>query len=373
MRIGIDARPLSWSGEGGVPRVCSNLVREIVQLNGKHELYVFSNQEVPEARKPGCEVEVLSSGFIPYVLKELPAALRRHNCDVLLSCSTEIYRRTIPSVLIVYDVYPLAYREWMPRRYMLTGSYWRQIATTRFRLASIKKLSGVLAISEATALDIRSHLGTMTIPMKVALPGGPAPADSHFTRDSAREYVEQKWGLDTPFFLHVGAINYQKNVQAIVESFTLLRMREEKVIRLVLVGHFNWPRIKLSDFNSHTDVVHIPWVSESDLSALYLACVSLICVSFREGFGLPVLEAMSHGAPVIVSNCGSLPEVVGKAGILVDPSDANTIVEAMNLTLNDDSEASRQSRLSYERSAEFSWKSMAQTTLEMIEDLNLGE
>lgn len=369
MIIGIDARPLSWLSEGGISTVCNNLVYEILSHSRNHEVVVFSNKPVLLTRNIDFKVHILSGGVIRYSTHELPKALRLYKCEVLLCLSPEIFRKTIPTVLLVYDIYPLMYQQWLSPRFMLHYQYWRHQVPTRIRLASMKKLNGVLTISERTALDIREHSRGIKIPIRVARPAANLKIGNEWDFSKAQDYLNKHYGLDSPFFLYVGGINRQKNVGTLIQAAQLLRNKTGNRTFLVIIGRPNWPTDNVQDLSNRSGVLHLEYVSEYDLGAFYTAARALVHLSFYEGFGLPVIEAMSCGTPVIVSDRGSLPEVCGEAGIIVDPTDIEAIMSAMEKIAFDIDEYSRRRELSARRSAQFSWRSMAEETLNMLEEV----
>lgn len=370
MRIGIDARPLSWATEGGISVICSNLIRQLALQSGDHEIVVFSNGELPEIRHVEFRIVTLPGGLARYSGWELPAALRHYGCDALLSLSPEVYRHVIPTVLLVYDIYPMMYEQWLSPGFMFSMNYWRHRLQTRFRLASARRLEGLLALSQCTSDDFRHYVGKLDSPMRVALPGVDAElCHNTWTAGEAKRLVVEQLKIECPFFLYVGAINRQKNVQTIIQAHSFLRARTGLDVALVLVGHPNWPPIDAGDLNGRQGIVQLPWLSKRELGALYASAIALIHLSLYEGFGMTVLEAMSCGTPVIVSNCGSLPEVVGNAGVICEPSDVASVVDAMELLLFNPEEQARQSMLSSQRSANFSWENMAAIAIRLIEDV----
>jgi glycosyltransferase involved in cell wall biosynthesis len=137
---------------------------------------------------------------------------------------------------------------------------------------------------------------------------------------------------------------------------------------LVIVGHENWPKEDLHLVNE-PNVVSIPILDDSDLAILYSHTVAFIYLSLDEGFGLPVVEAMSMGAPVIVSRRGALPEVVGSAGFQVEPEDEDQVRNAMALLLSSSTERVRQRELSIKRAGSFSWKDAANDLVECISQI----
>jgi glycosyltransferase involved in cell wall biosynthesis len=189
--------------------------------------------------------------------------------------------------------------------------------------------------------------------------------------DEARQ-VAGRLGLDGPFILSVGARQARKNVPRLLEAFTALRARGSRH-RLALAGPTLWSDPTLSAALARHGlgdaVVALGYVDEQDLPALYSAADLFVLPSLLEGFGLPVLEAMACGTPVVCSNTSSLPEVAGDAALLVDPLDIGEIADAMARVLADAALAAELRRRGLERAARFSWQRTARATVAVYRDV----
>lgn len=175
------------------------------------------------------------------------------------------------------------------------------------------------------------------------------------------------------FWLCVGTIEPRKNYLRILEGYSRLKSKVGKTWPLLIAGGNGW---LMHDFETQIDalglrddVVLLGYVSEKELQWLYQNCATLVYVSLWEGFGLPALEAMSQGAPVITSNSTSLIEVAGTAGLLVDPNDPQQICSAMEEVARDESLRKELSRQSLRRASEFSWTSAAQELIRCYEEV----
>jgi len=190
----------------------------------------------------------------------------------------------------------------------------------------------------------------------------------------AREVIQRKYGVADPFVLFVGALEPRKNVPTLLQAFDKYRqMYPRSTYRLVIVGRQGsaWPEIQRTvEYLSLTpDVVFLGHVPGEDLPLLYNAAELFAFPSMYEGFGLPVLEAMACGTPVLTTNVSSLPEVAGDAAILVDPTDGDALAMAMGQVLNDASLREGLSERGVERAQAFSWQRAAQSTLSVYEQV----
>jgi glycosyltransferase involved in cell wall biosynthesis len=186
----------------------------------------------------------------------------------------------------------------------------------------------------------------------------------------AKERLYQLYGLEGDFLLFVGTIKPNKNLPRILDAFAELRRKGFKH-QMVIVGQWGWSyepvKKRLEDPELKSSVLHFGFVPDEHLPLFYSACTAMVSPSLYEGFGLPVLEAMACGAPVITSNVSSLPEVTGDAAILVDPFSVEEISHAMERVLRDEGLRNEMSQKGLERSKKFSWDKVAKETMAVYE------
>jgi glycosyltransferase involved in cell wall biosynthesis len=179
--------------------------------------------------------------------------------------------------------------------------------------------------------------------------------------------VRLRYGLPEKFMLGVGTLEPRKNLPFLIRAFRQMRHANQTKLGLVLVGRTGWRSAALQGElgREAEDVVLTGFVPQADLVALYNLAEVFVLPSLYEGFGLPPLEAMACGCPVIVSNRGSLPEVVGDAALLIDPTCQNSLVAAIRAVEADSSLREDLARKGFERVERFSWRSAAVQTLEL--------
>jgi glycosyltransferase involved in cell wall biosynthesis len=231
---------------------------------------------------------------------------------------------------------------------------------------SIRRARLVLADSESTKRDILDLLGIRPEKIRVVYAGvGPEfrPIDDPQILTDARE----RHGLAWPFMLNVGTLEPRKNHVRLIQSFARLLPRHPD-LRLVLVGGKGWlygdvqaelARLKLQD-----RVVFPGFVADADLPAVYSLASVFAYPSLYEGFGLPVLEAMACGTPVVCSNVSSLPEVAGDAALQVDPMDVEALALAIDQALTNETMRQALRRQGLAQAARFTWPAAARTLLE---------
>jgi glycosyltransferase involved in cell wall biosynthesis len=263
------------------------------------------------------------------------------------------------TVVTIHDLIPLvlpAYR----------GSTAVQMYT-RLASASAKRAQANFADSEASARDIEKHLGIPRERMHVVYLAAHSRFHSNIAKDDL-ERVRAKYNLPEQFALYLGGFDVRKNVARIIQAFAKAEMQDWK---LVLAGKlpsidsdfFPDPR-RIAENLGTISRVHFPgFIAEEDKPALYALARVFLYASQYEGFGLPPLEAMACGTPVICANTASLPEVVGNAGILLAPDDTNAWCDALRVVLNENAQWQKMRALGLEQARTFSWERAARETL----------
>jgi len=217
----------------------------------------------------------------------------------------------------------------------------------------------ILTVSQASKDDIIHYLKVPASKVEVIynalderLAMAPTPEEV--------DRVRQRFLLTSPFLLYAGNIKPHKNVDRLIEAFSLLKKQGFEEVKLLIIGDeiSKYPNLRrlVHRYQLHQQVRFLGFVPDETLAVLYRLASAFVFPSLYEGFGLPTLEAMAAGAPVITSNVSSLPEVVGDAAILIDPLDAGAIAEAMRRVLADPSLSADLTRRGRERVKAFSWE-----------------
>jgi len=223
---------------------------------------------------------------------------------------------------------------------------------------SARRSRRVLTVSQASKDDILHYLHAPADKVEVIhnaidtrLAGEPTP------EEVAR--VRERFLLTAPYVLYTGNIKPHKNIERLIEAFSILRQRGSQDVKLLIIGDeiSKYPSLRrlVHRFQLHQHVRFLGFVPNATLAVLYRLAAVFVFPSLYEGFGLPPLEAMAAGAPVITSNVSSLPEVVGDAAILIDPMDAGAIASAMARVLADPGLRADLIRRGRERVKAFSW------------------
>jgi glycosyltransferase involved in cell wall biosynthesis len=263
--------------------------------------------------------------------------------------------KPIRQVITVHDVISTIYPE------SFTAA-----TTIRYKLffsRTLKSADKIIADSENTKNDLMRYYHVPDDKIKVI----PLGVEKRFCRlnPEAVEDIRRRYHLDFPFILYTGTLEPRKNLPALIKAFSVIKLKHHHY-KLVIAGMKGWKYQGIFDqvtaLDLEKDVVFTGYVPDEDLPALYNAAEVFVYPSFYEGFGLPPLEAMACGCPVITSNTSSLPEVVGNAGIMIDPNDHDELVQAIDSVLSDLTLKEKLRELGQERAKEFSWEKCATET-----------
>ncbi len=224
-----------------------------------------------------------------------------------------------------------------------------------------------LAISEATAAELERQIGTERSRIHVTHLAA-APAFRPLPEDEARQKVRESFAIEGPYVLAVATLEPRKNLRRLLAAYMGLPAELRERHPLVMAGGKGW-LLDEEDLAGLDSAMRLGHVALDELVALYSAATVFAYPSLAEGFGLPVVEAMACGAPVLTSNVSSLPEVAGDAAHLVDPVDTDAIRDALRHLLEDPERRSDLRQRGFERAATFSWERTARETLELYRKL----
>ncbi len=229
-----------------------------------------------------------------------------------------------------------------------------------------KKARAILAVSEYTKRDLLETFQGIPESRVFVTHEAAAPEFRKIEDESALARIRGKYSLRKPFILFVGSLKKHKNVPALIEAVSRLRKTRGIPHELVLTGKGDPAEKELTGLIARHDFVRTIGEAEGrDLPGLYNLAEAFVLPSFREGFGLPVLEAMACGTPVVVSNRTSLPEVAGDAGLLFDPERIDALEDVLYNVLNNNELRKNMIQKGFAQAQRFSWKKAAQQTLDV--------
>lgn len=267
----------------------------------------------------------------------------------------------VPTVISVMDVSYLHFPELFAKRDLYQLTSW-----TKYSVAHAKR---VLTISNASRNDIIQ--GYQKDPKKVVVTYPGIKSESKdMNKELSKKELQEKFGIDKEYILFVGTLQPRKNISRLVEAFSHLK---KSSTQLVLVGKKGWLYEEIltapQKFGVKEKVLFLEFVDNNDLPSLYTHALIFVLPSLYEGFGLPVIEAMKYGTPVITSNVSSLPEAGGDASLYINPESVEDITKAMQQLLDNSKLRAEMVKKGYEQVKKFSWEKTAKETLDILQSL----
>lgn len=273
---------------------------------------------------------------------------------------------TIPTAAVLYDLIPLIHREVYLKNPVVQPWYEKS-------LGYLRNANVILAISESSRQEAISYLGAN----EVDAVNISCSAEDHFTPlpegCDPTEHLAQRYGIERPFIMYTGGIDFRKNIEGLIEAYAGLPREQRCQHQLAIVCSMqDTDRIRLSKLVSElgldpNEVIFTGFIPEEDLVGCYRACKLFVFPSWHEGFGLPVLEAMKCGRPVIAGNRSSLPEVVGLDLALFDPHNVKAMSRKIAEVLDDEEMRLELQRHGLKQAAKFSWDDTALRALRALE------
>lgn len=366
MKIGIDIRPLR-DIMTGIGRYQYELLEALARIDSNNEYILFYNSlspRIPEdlprsdnfrlvfTRLPGKFLTALWA-FTPLISVERFTG----SINVFHSPSFQVPpARKAARVFTVFDLIALTYPE------MAIPSAVRHFRPRVRHYAARADL--IVAISKATGADVVRHLSVPEEKVVTVYPG-----TTPFERADANQIAatRRKYGIKGDYLLFVSRLDPRKNLSRLFKAFENSGLYRE--LELLVAGPEGWHMEEMFEtWNKSKCKDKIRWldyVNDGDLSPLYSGAMAFVYPSIVEGFGLPILEAMSVGCPVLTSDCSSMPEVAGDAALYVDPFDIDSISDGLLKIANDSDLRTRLSRSGKERVALFTWENTAENMIQV--------
>ncbi len=367
MRIVIDARKLHDFGIGTYIR---NLVTELGVLDHDSQYVLLTRpDDAATAAAAGPNFQAVVETSRPYSIGEqwrIPRAAARARATLLHEphyVLPPLIR--CPTVVTIHDCIHLRFPEYLPSRAAFAYAH------TMIRLAA-RKADRVLTVSDASKRDILHYTGVA--PEKVVVVHNGLDARFATVPDAdAVDRVRQRFQLDHPFVLYVGNIKPHKNLERLIAAFASMRADGPDGLKLVVIGDetSKHPGLRQAVHRHRLDkhVRFFGFQPAATLVTFYRLARAFVFPSLYEGFGLPPLEAMANGTPVVTSNVSSLPEVAGNAALLVDPYDVASIAEGIRRAVTDEALRADLIAKGHARAREFSWARAAADTLAVYREV----
>ena len=368
MRIGINAEKIC-DNRTGVGIYAQNLVETMLRENADDNFFLYffhKNKRYQDLLSYPENKVTIRSAHVKYrqnrkrILWEqllLPSLARANNVDVFhyIDHAVSLFRLPSKTIITVHDL--VFFR--LPNMFDGPRRYYKKLVAP----SSLKKADRIIAVSNHTKLDIMELLKIPSEKIDV-IPYGLDPIFKPISSKNELENFRIKYNLPINFILFVGTFQPRKNLETLIRAYS--RINPNNNIPLVLCGSRGWlwrPIFKLiHDMKLEKQILLLPSLPNQSLPLLYNLADLFVYPSWYEGFGLPPLEAMACKTPVIVSDRSSLPEVVGDAGIKVNPNDVDELAFTMEKVLSDSEIQSRMKDAGILQAAKFCWKKTVKET-----------
>jgi len=375
MRVGIDATALPPKPVGAGTYTV-NLIRALHSLDLGYDLIVFATQrgqdliDLPDKRGFKWVVTPELNPAVRLVWEQVvfPFLVRKNKLDILHSLHyTKPIFLPCASVVTFHDMTFFLFPQLHTQA--------KRILFPLFIRISVRQADALIAVSEGTRQDSIRLLNLP--PQKIyTTPLGASQEYQKITDPVLLEDMRRKYKLPTGFFLYTGLVEPRKNLPMLIRAYASLLDQGIKE-KLVIVGRVGWMSdeiFKLADrLGLDKKVVFTGYIDQNDLPAIYNLASVFVYPTLYEGFGLPVLEAMACGTPVITSAVSSLPEIVGNAGVLLPPADEEALSSAMFRLMSDPVERKRLASLGLARAAQFTWQNTALETSKIYQMVAGGQ
>ncbi len=371
MRIAINTRFLLKGKLEGIGIYTQEIFKRVVQLMPEHQFYflfdraydsefIFAKNVTPIVVSPPARHPFL---WYWWFEKSIPKVLKEHQIDLFISPDGYAsLRTTVPQIVTIHD---LAFEHYKAHTPFLVYQYYKY-----FVPKFCEKAAKILAVSAFTKQDIVERYGIDENKIDVVYNGFENSKQS-IVSSMPSEVFTAYCLLNTKYFIFIGAVHPRKNVIGLLKAFEHFKSTYTHAYKLVIIGRKAWMNDELESFyqkmKHKNDVIWIEQIERNDLLQILKNAFALVYPSFFEGFGIPIIEAMSFGVPVISSNASCLPEVAGNAALLVNPSDTKEIANAMNELIENEALRNQLISKGKNRAQDFDWNISAKKIVDIIQ------
>jgi len=374
LKIAIDATAIpTGTKKGGVSSYILSLISELEKFDYVNEYYIFIKKEdlaffrleTDNFKFIQCNV---NSKLIRLIWEQLilPRYIKKYKIDLIHSphYTIPIMLNQCKKVVTFHDMTFFLFPE--------MHIYYKRIIFKKMIPTSAAKADLIISVSDNTAKDIHALLNISKEKLRV-IPLGVNSKFRVIRNVQLLNDVKRKYKTSDKFIFYLGTLEPRKNIHNLIRAYHLAINNEKIGHKLVIAGEKGWDYKKLfklvDDLQINDQVIFIGFVSENELPLLYNAADLFVYPSIYEGFGIPVLEAMSCGVPVISSSVSSLPEIVKNAGLLVEPNNIERLSQAICEVIINRDLNQKLSKLGLKRASQYSWEKTAKETLRVYEDV----
>jgi glycosyltransferase involved in cell wall biosynthesis len=369
MRIGVDGRPLcGGGGYAGIYRFLTNLFRELQCIDNSNQYYVYTKDDFAfPLSNPRWQKRILSDQPHRFSSRWGQLGLKNMISQDALDAFWGTFHffpfglpSSLPTLLTVYDLGWRRHPETMTARNYLTHRLFANSATF--------KADDIITISEFTAAELQTF-GVARKKISIVYPAPEAVYKPSGQTQAAR-YIATKYGAREQYICAVGTVEPRKNLVTLLRAISVLKKRKWPC-QLLVAGASGWKNSAIYETMrkcglTKNDVLFLGYVAESDMPALYCGARLFVFPSLYEGFGIPLVEAMACGTPVVASNSSSFPEVVQDAAVLVSPRSPEEFAGAISRVVRDEELRSSMIAKGLRRAGDFSWEASAGKVLDVL-------
>lgn len=369
MRIAIDARGINWYKGTGIGTYTENVIKNIINIEDGTYYHIYWNGKGYENfKKSNSKILMCSSRYHRFFEENyIPLNIERENIDIYHIPQNGIGLSTyIPckKIVTIHDLIPYIMPETVGKGYL--SKFLKEMPKI------MEYADAIITVSEYSKKDIIKYFPGFSNKIFVT----PLAADDIYKpmdKNYCKNYLKENYNINDPFILYVGGFSPRKNVKLLIRAFSEFIKSSSKKYKLVLIGVLKDEGDKIlkicEELNIMSDIIFPGYIEKEKLPIFYNGSECFVYPSLYEGFGLPPLEAMSCGTPVITSDTSSIPEVTGDAAIKINPSSIYEIADAIGNVTSSDNLKNSLSMKGLERAKLFSWEKTAEKTLNIYKHI----
>lgn len=362
MKIGIDLSALS-NTVAGIGNYCIQLVKGIYELDKENEYFLFAPTDIELPVQLNDRWHFINyGGTVNYMLK-VPGILKKNKIDVFVATRHYLppFNPGIKYLAIVHDLIPLYMPELFEKDHLMRFKFFTKLCA--------KKADHIIAISEATKEDVMKYMKMPESKISMIYQG----ADKRFSPERDEMGIKaamEKYGITKNYVLCLSTVEPRKNMLRTIKAFHQLLLKGYTDYQLVLVGGKGWNNGEIYEYVQNQglqeNVIFTGYATDDEVKHIYANATVFAYPSLCEGFGIPIIEAMQSGTPVITSNVSCMPEVAGDACELVNPYSITDIEHAMEKIITNKALQEKYREAGFKRAPLFSWDKCAKEVWEVI-------
>jgi glycosyltransferase involved in cell wall biosynthesis len=379
MKIGIEGQRLFRSKKHGMDMVALELIRNLQEIDRENEYVIFVKPGEDDGvlrETANFRIEKVDGGAYPFWEQvSLPKAVKKAGCDLLhCTSNTAPLHSPVPLVVTLHDIIYMesSYGKILKgsgSNYQKFGNIYRRYVVPKI----LRKSSKIITVSQYEKKRIGDFFGISGDSRLVAVYNG---VSGHFvpvTDTIQLQRVKEKYHLPERYFFFLGNTDPKKNTKGTLKAYSEFHKQTGSDIRLVMLDYDKAELHKIleeiGDPSLEDKIFLTGYVSNTDLPAIYSQCEVFLYPSLRESFGIPMLEAMACGAPVITSGTSSMPEVAGQAACIIDPFNPEEITAALYRITSDTTYRGKLVENGFIQARKFSWRTMAENVLAIYREI----